>query len=89
MKSIYENYPLYKSQNALNILEMVSTAIVKIGNGFKLEELSQLLYRITVMGHKSKVFSKYVFQRYVKEYRKLMKEYKETKIQLIPDKSKS
>lgn len=66
---------------------MISTAIVKIGDGFKLEELSQLLFKTTVMGHRSRVFSKYVFQRYLKEYRKLMKEYKESKIQLIPDKS--
>lgn len=37
------------------------------------------------MGHRSRVFSKYVFQRYLREYRRLMREYKETKIQLIAD----
>jgi hypothetical protein len=43
---------------------MVTTAIVKMGGGFKLEEITQLLFRTTVMGHRSKIFCKYVFERY-------------------------
>jgi hypothetical protein len=40
MTSIYENYPLYKVESRANILEMVATSIVKMGEGFKLEEVT-------------------------------------------------
>lgn len=40
------------------------------------------------MGHRSKIFSKYVFERYQKEYKNLMRQYKSEKVQLITDKNK-
>lgn len=40
MTSIYQNYPFYKAESRGNILELLATAVVKMGEGFKLEELT-------------------------------------------------
>ena len=88
MTSIYENYPFYKVESRGNIMEMIATSIVKMGEGFKLEELTELYLRTTLLGHRSKIFSKYVFERYQKEYKNLMKQYKSEKVQLIADKNR-
>jgi hypothetical protein len=48
----------------MSILEIICGEIIKIGDGFSLEDLSDLLFRANVLGYKSKVFAKYVFDRY-------------------------
>jgi hypothetical protein len=52
---------------------MIATSVVKMGMGYKLEELAHVLLKTTILGYRSKVLSRYLFERYRKEYRKLMK----------------
>lgn len=59
------------------IIEILSTAIVKKGSEFDLETLAKSLFQLTVLGHSSKVLGKYVFNQFDRKYQDEMKRYKE------------
>jgi hypothetical protein len=58
-------------------IEIISTEFVKKGKGFDLETLSKGFFKISLLGHRSKILSKYVFEEFVKRYHDQAKKYKE------------
>lgn len=57
-------------------IEIISTEFVKKGKGFDLETLSKGFFKISLLGHRSKILAKYVFEEFVKRYHDQARRYK-------------
>lgn len=65
-------------------IEIISTEFVKKGKEFTLETLGKGFFKISLLGHRSKILAKYVFDEYVKKYHDQVKRYKEEENLLLP-----
>lgn len=65
-------------------IEIISTEFVKHAKDYDLETLAKGFLKITLLGHRSKILSKYVFEQYVKTYHDQVKKYKEEENLLLP-----
>ena len=70
-----------------SIVEIISTEFVKQGKSLALQQLAKGFFKITLLGHRSKILAKYVFEQFSKQYHSLSKQYKEEDTFLLPTES--
>ena len=80
----------YENQiNQRSLLQVLSTQIIKRGSDYTIQTLGKCFFKLTLLGHRSKIATKYVLQQYHVRYHSTFKKYREEEVFLLPSEGES